>query len=92
MKSLNCYFLDPFKITESKDFAMLSYDFNPIHIDVDYSRNTRYGRPIVHGINVVMRVLEILAMEDIYIKNLNIIFKKPVFYDEILCVWTTQKT
>jgi hypothetical protein len=83
MKSLNNFLLGPFEITESKDFAKLSCDFNPIHIDVDYSRTTRYGRPIVHGVYVVMRVLERLIMEKIYIKSLDVNFRKPVFFNEV---------
>ena len=30
-------------------FASLSGDFNPLHVDLDYSRQTNYGQPIMHG-------------------------------------------
>ncbi|CAH8504799.1 unnamed protein product [Heterobilharzia americana] len=32
-----------------KEFAKLTGDLNPIHIDAEYSKQTRYGRCIVHG-------------------------------------------
>jgi enoyl-CoA hydratase len=32
-----------------QDFANLSGDFNPIHLDVEYARTTPFQRPIAHG-------------------------------------------
>ena len=31
-------------------FAGLSGDRNPIHLDEQYSKSTRFGRPIAHGV------------------------------------------
>jgi len=31
------------------NFAGLSGDFNPIHIDQEYARSTPFGKPIAHG-------------------------------------------
>ena len=31
------------------EFARLSGDFNPIHLDAEYARTTKFGRPIAHG-------------------------------------------
>lgn len=31
-------------------FAGLIDDFNPIHVDAEYARKTRFGRRVVHGI------------------------------------------
>ena len=32
-----------------EDFARLSGDFNPLHLDENYSKSTQFKRPIVHG-------------------------------------------
>jgi 3-hydroxybutyryl-CoA dehydratase len=38
-------------VTESDvtTFAGLIGDFNPIHVDAEYARNTRFGRRVAHG-------------------------------------------
>ncbi len=35
------------------NFAGLSGDFNPIHVDHEFARNTPFGRPIAHGLLVL---------------------------------------
>lgn len=39
-------------VTESDvtDFAGLTGDFDPLHMDPEYARNTPFGRPIAHGL------------------------------------------
>ena len=32
------------------DFAELTGDFNPLHVDPKFARNTPFGRPIAHGL------------------------------------------
>ena len=52
-----------FSITASlhKQFAKLSGDWNPIHVNPVEARRTQIGRPIVHGVHSVLRILEALA-------------------------------
>ena len=34
-------------------FASLTGDAHPIHYDLEYARQTRFGRPIVHGLHLM---------------------------------------
>ena len=56
MKNFNEYYIGQtaclskkFTADNVKEFANLTGDFNPLHIDEDYSNNTHFGRCIVHG-------------------------------------------
>jgi acyl dehydratase len=39
-----------FSADEVLKFAELSGDFNPVHLDQEYAKTTRFGRCIVHGV------------------------------------------
>ncbi|OSM07126.1 SDR family NAD(P)-dependent oxidoreductase [Magnetofaba australis] len=43
---------------EQRAFARLSGDVNPIHLDAATARRTPFGRPIAHGVHVVLWALE----------------------------------
>lgn len=47
-----------FGMTEQALFAALSSDRNPMHMDVVAARRLLTGRPVVHGIHVLMTALE----------------------------------
>ncbi len=73
------------------NFAGLSGDFNPIHVDHEFARSTPFRRPIAHGLLVFsiatglglytppMRTLAILSVRDWQ-------FKTPVFAGDTLRV------
>ena len=56
MKSLNNFLLGPFEITESKDFAKLSCDFNPIHNDKDFAIANGLDGTIAHGMYIMAMI------------------------------------
>jgi 3-hydroxybutyryl-CoA dehydratase len=77
--------------TDIVNFAGLSGDFNPIHIDHEFARTTPFRRPIAHGLLVLslgsglgvscppMRTLAFLTLRDWQ-------FKEPVFIGDTLRV------
>jgi 3-hydroxybutyryl-CoA dehydratase len=70
--------------TDVVQFAGLSGDFNPIHMDHEFARSTAFRRPIAHGLLVfsigsglgaaypAMRTLALLEFREWY-------FREPVF-------------
>jgi acyl dehydratase len=75
--------------TDIVNFAGLSGDFNPIHLDHEFARTTPFRRPIAHGLLVLslgsglglysppMRTLAFLALREWH-------FKEPVFIGDTL--------
>jgi 3-hydroxybutyryl-CoA dehydratase len=64
-------------------FAEISGDFNPVHLDADYARNTQFGRTIAHGPIALALAAGLLGMElpgvgSIAISNV-IRYRKPIF-------------
>ena len=43
-----------------KDYAEVSGDFNPIHLDEDYAKKTEFKNKIVHGMLLISNITEIM--------------------------------
>ncbi len=66
-------------------FAKLSKDFNPIHLNDEYSKKTIFGRKIIHGFLGSSIFSKIIGMQlpgegSIYLKQ-NLKFLKPMYVD-----------
>jgi 3-hydroxybutyryl-CoA dehydratase len=75
-----------------RQFAEMSGDFNPIHLDDEYAKTTRFGRRIAHGMICGAIISRALAMElgpgGIYLSQ-NMKFLNPVFIDDVITVELT---
>ena len=50
-----------FELTEQKSFALVSGDYNPMHMDALVARRTQAGAPVVHGIHLLLWALDSFA-------------------------------
>jgi hypothetical protein len=67
-----------FAMADQQRFAALSGDFNPLHVDALAARRTMFGRPLVHGIHLVLRALEAALAEPLALARLTASFDHPV--------------
>ena len=47
-----------FTLADQRDFAALSGDYNPVHVDEVAARRTVFGAPVVHGLHLLCWALE----------------------------------
>ena len=85
---INSEFKKSFTITKKmvEDFANVSQDKNPIHLDKEYAKNTIFKKRIVHGMLLGGFISALIGNEfpgngSIYL-NQSLSFKKPVYIDE----------
>lgn len=67
------------------NFAELSGDFNPLHVDCNYADNNIFGKQVVHGIYQVFLAIEIFAQsynKSFFIKNIKVNFNNPLGVNE----------
>jgi acyl dehydratase len=82
------------KITDQmvRDFSEVSGDKNPIHLDDEYAKTTRFGRRIAHGMISAALISRGLAMDlgpgGIYLGQ-TLKFMNPIFIDEEITVILT---
>lgn len=70
-----------------RQFAEMSGDFNPIHLDDEYAKTTRFQKRIAHGMilgALVSRLLnEKIGSGGIYLAQ-TLKFSNPVFIDDVI--------
>ena len=74
-----------------RDFARLSTDHNPVHLDEEYAKTTQFGRRIAHGMFGAALISAVLGANmpgygTIYLSQ-TLKFKKPVFMGDTLTAW-----
>ena len=79
---------EEFVITQEmvNNFAKLSGDKNPLHIDKKFAATTRFKKPIVHGLFSVTSFGKVMGTKfpgpgSIHVAQ-NLSFKKPLYPDE----------
>jgi acyl dehydratase/NAD(P)-dependent dehydrogenase (short-subunit alcohol dehydrogenase family) len=76
-------------------FAVLSGDFNPLHMDPIAARRTQAGAPVVHGIHVLLWLLDTIAalhIEIASVATLKVRFRRMVYLGERVDASLTQVT
>ena len=83
------------KVTDDliRKFAELSGDHNPIHLDEEFARTTRFGRRIAHGMLSGAFISAVLGGEFrerriVYLSQ-TMRFTAPVFIDDTITVTAT---
>lgn len=76
-----------FEWADQLEFARLSGDHNPLHVDALAARRLLFGEPVVHGIHLLLWVLEVVtpAMQGMAVsggRSIRVRFRKPVFIGE----------
>lgn len=83
MKASNKHLITDEKI---RAFAAISEDYNPIHLDDDYAKNSQFGKRLAHGALISSFFSTLFAMKlpgagSIYVSQ-STQFKKPVFIND----------
>jgi len=68
-----------------RQFASVSGDYNPIHLNEEVAQKTRFGKKVVHGMLLGSYISGIIGNEfpgngSVYLKQ-ELDFRKPIFYD-----------
>lgn len=84
-----------FSISEElgQSFAQISGDFNPVHLDEEYARETMFGKRIAHGMLLGSYISGVLGSDfpgegTIYLKQ-DMKFTKPVYYGDTITISVT---
>lgn len=86
------YYEKNFVVTEEQgnEFAKISQDYNPIHLDEEAASKSRFGRKIVHGMLVGSYFSGIIGnifpgAGSVYISQ-EILFRRPLYYNSEIMI------
>jgi len=76
--------------SDIRTFADLSGDTNPVHLDEEAGKNSRFGKRVAHGMLSASLISAVLGKQlpgegSIYLGQ-NLKFKAPVFIDDVVTV------
>ncbi|MBL8012529.1 MAG: hypothetical protein JNN05_01640, partial [Candidatus Omnitrophica bacterium] len=74
-----------FSMVDQYGFARLSGDYNKMHVDAVAARRFMFGRPVVHGIHLVLFALEEWAKlfkQPFTVASLKVNFRKPLLVED----------
>ncbi len=74
-------------------FSALSGDVNPVHLDAEYARTTRFGRRVAHGLLIASLISAVIGSRipgpgSIYVGQ-TLRFLRPVFLGDTITVTAT---
>lgn len=86
---------DSFSVTRTfteadmMQFAHVSRDYNPVHLDDRFARAKNFNGRICHGLLVGGMLTEIGGQMGMLASRMDFAFKRPVYFgDTIECLWT----
>lgn len=70
-------------------FANMSRDYNPVHLEDRFAEARKFRGRICHGLLVGSMLTEIGGQIGVLASNMDFVFKKPVYFgDTVTCHWT----
>jgi acyl dehydratase/NAD(P)-dependent dehydrogenase (short-subunit alcohol dehydrogenase family) len=83
-----------FTIADQLEFARLSGDHNPMHMDEIAARRTPAGAPIVHGMHAVIWALDLMAQNypALEIRSANVRFARFIYLNSPVELRLVQRT
>ena len=85
-----CYFEKVISEKDVQDFAQLTGDFNPLHVDHAFGSKSQFGQPVVHGMLAGSLFSALVGMKcpgenSLYLsQTLN--FRRPLFHGDRITV------
>lgn len=75
---------------DGKTFVQLSGDFNPLHINKEFGKQSQFGKNVVHGMLAASFFYTIVGMycpgERALYMSQTVQFRKPLFYGDMVTV------